>query len=200
MIVKVCSKCGKERTHRMRSDKRDAPRTSCINCEADKAREWRKTAWQQRKLRDTWKGMVNRCHNPEAMRRWALASGVPKVRDYAEAGITVCDRWRGADGFKHFCEDMGPPPTPEHTLDRKNTRRGYSPRNCRWADKATQAANRKNSRWVQAKDPKTGALVWRTLSDWARTTGVDRRYIARRLNAGWPADKAVSHGAKTAPF
>lgn len=166
------------------------------------AKEWRERNWQRRKLRDTWKGMINRCHRPEVMRRWANASQVPKPRDYAGAGVKVCERWRGDGGFERFCRDVGPPPTPKHTLDRKRCDRGYTPSNVRWADPKLQARNRKNACWLEALDPKTHERVTLSLSEWERYTGISRRTITARLQRGWTPDRAVGTPTQdpTLPF
>lgn len=57
-------------------------------------------------------------------------------------GVTVCNRWLGKDGFKNFLADMGPRPAYK-TLDRKNPFGNYEPGNCQWADRVTQANNKR---------------------------------------------------------
>ena len=81
----------------------------------------------------TWLAMAGRCHNPKDQR----------FTDYGGRGITVCDRWRGPDGFANFLADMGERPAGK-TLDRKDNDRGYSPDNCRWATNGEQASNKRN--------------------------------------------------------
>jgi hypothetical protein len=79
----------------------------------------------------SWQMMKNRCHNP-------------KARDYAYyggRGISVCQKWR--DSFDAFLADVGRRPSPAHTLERRNTNRGYSPSNCYWATREAQSRNRR---------------------------------------------------------
>lgn len=89
----------------------------------------------------SWQMMKNRCLNTNA-------------RDYAYyggRGITLCKRWYV---FENFLADMGRRPSPAHTLDRVNSKKGYSKRNCRWATRKEQSRNRAyatTKAWVLAE-------------------------------------------------
>ena len=69
-----------------------------------------------------------------------------KGRDYHRyggRGITIYPAW--FESFKTFLADVGPKPTPEHSLDRIDNDGNYEPGNVRWATSKEQAANRENS-------------------------------------------------------
>jgi hypothetical protein len=53
----------------------------------------------------SWSSMRTRCFN----------SNVREYPNYGGRGITVCERW---NTFENFPADMGPKPTPWHSLDR----------------------------------------------------------------------------------
>ena len=73
---------------------------------------------------------------------------------YGGRGIQVCSRWLGKDGYKHFCEDMGPRPDKTYSIDRINNSLGYSPENCRWATPKEQVLNQRNTVWVEYEGEK----------------------------------------------
>ncbi len=190
VVMKDCGGCGLlQRPHAVHRGK---TRHRCIECRRLAAKQWRQTNWQRRKLRDTWKGMINRCHNPEAMRRWFLATQVPRVSDYADKGIKVCKRWRDPKtGFAAFVKDMGDPPDPKSTLDRLNGKKNYCPSNVRWTDPKTQHENRRTTRWLEAHDPKTGDLLKLPYRGWSRLTGINETTLAKRVKRGVTPDEAV---------
>jgi hypothetical protein len=75
-----------------------------------------------------WTGMKDRCTNDKGV-RW---------KRYGGRGIKVCDRWFGS--FESFLTDMGPKPSPRHSLDRYPNNDGdYEPGNVRWATPEQQA-------------------------------------------------------------
>lgn len=87
----------------------------------------------------SWASMLNRCskRSPVESRNY---------KNYVAHGIDVCGRWRLS--FVNFLEDMGNRPD-GMTVERKNTRVGYFPDNCKWATTAEQNLNRRDSRrWV----------------------------------------------------
>lgn len=73
--------------------------------------------------------------------RWR--SMFDRVRsDHRYANVQISDRWKGENGFVNFCEDLGPMPTPKHTLDRYPVIKGnYEPGNVRWATQKEQMQN-----------------------------------------------------------
>lgn len=81
-----------------------------------------------------WVGMLARCLNPST-------SAFPR---YGGRGITVCEEWQ-AD-FANFYHDMGPRPSPRHSIDRINNDGPYAPNNCRWATPDVQAKNKSKTR------------------------------------------------------
>jgi len=123
-----------------------------------------------------WYEMLRRCRD----------SGRDDWKNYAGRDITVCDRWLD---FEAFLEDMGEPP-PGMTLDRLDNGSGYSPENCVWSDRKTQARNRRNTRYVEWRGET------RKLVELAEEYGIDNNYVHGRLNQGWSLERALTTPVK----
>lgn len=95
-----------------------------------------------------WAGMIQRCEDPAHNR----------YHRYGGRGIKVCARWRGS--FENFSADMGPRPSPRHSIDRKNGDLDYSPDNCRWATPKEQALNNENTRLITIGAVTDSILGW----------------------------------------
>lgn len=83
----------------------------------------------------SWTSMKRRCNAPNNQ----------NYRYYGARGIKVCARWTV---FENFLKDMGERPD-DTSLDRKDSNGNYEPENCRWANSATQAKNKRPRRSVK---------------------------------------------------
>lgn len=123
-----------------------------------------------------WAGMKQRCRNPLA----------GSYRNYGGRGIAVCERWSGRRGFESFLADMGPRPSPQHTIERINNELDYSPENCAWALPEQQANNKRTCRYLTHD----GCMM--TIAQWARHVGLEYKTLFDRLKHGWEVAEALN--------
>lgn len=122
----------------------------------------------------SWSHFRRRCNDPKNR----------AYKYYGGRGIKVCERWQNS--FQNFLQDMGPKPSPKHSLDRINNDGDYEPTNCRWTTWDVQMLNRRSCRMLNGK----------TMSALARELGVGRSTIGNRLKAGMTLEEAISKPIK----
>lgn len=128
----------------------------------------------QHPLYETWRGIKGRC----------LTETHVSFPLYGGRGIQVCPEWQ--DSFAKFVEDMGPKPSPSHTIDRIDNGGDYCPDNCRWATWEKQHQNRRDNNNI--------TYLGETLcvAEWSRRLGGNPRLVGNRIQRGWSPIEAVS--------
>jgi hypothetical protein len=125
-----------------------------------------------------WSKMKDRCANPTNNR----------YKHYGARGIGVCARWLK---FENFLADMGPKPSPAHTIERKDVDLGYEPGNCVWVHKSRQALNRTDTLRITVNG------VTKALMDWAREIGLKSSTVHMRIDKyGWDPVVAATTPAR----
>lgn len=118
------------------------------------------------RLYGIWQNMKNRCMNERA----------DFFEHYGGRGVDICDEWLEFENFQEWSLNNGY--DPKLTIDRINNDSGYSPENCRWADRHVQANNKSNNRYVEYGGERN------TMANWARKLGVTYGSLKYRLNHG----------------
>lgn len=172
--------CGEQRlvdTHRLQI----GHTTSCGCFKREKAAESLRTHG----MRDSreyriWCNMKERCYT-------TTRAHYPR---YGGRGIQVCERWRGS--FENFYADLGPCPSPKHSLEREDNEGHYQPTNCRWATPVEQARNKRDNRLLTFRGHT------KCVTEWAEEIGMKVGTLHYRIQHGWSADKALTEPVKRA--
>lgn len=121
-----------------------------------------------------WASMCRRCET---------ASDTNYAK-YAGRGIRVCIRWRNS--FWCFYDDMGPRPTKQHTIERKDNDGDYEPGNCVWASKRQQARNKRSTHWLEHNGERL------SVAEWADRIGITPFTLLARIRLGWSTERALT--------
>lgn len=127
------------------------------------------------RLYKIWHSMHDRCGNP-------AHAGFSR---YGGRGIGVDSRWSKFTEFAEWALAHGYGES--LTIDRVDNDKGYSPENCRWADKKTQARNRGNNVLFEYNGEA------KTLPEWAEQYGLKLiTLVCRVKRMGWTMERALS--------
>jgi hypothetical protein len=120
-----------------------------------------------------WTHMRLRCLNPKDR----------NYKNYGGRGIKICSEW---DSFENFCEwSINNGYKEGLSIDRINNDGNYEPDNCRWATSETQQNNRRVTRYITING------VTKSLSEWAKETGIPRSTIYSRLVKNYPPEEII---------
>lgn len=100
---------------------------------------------------------------------------------YGGRGISICKRWML---FENFFADMGPRPIGK-TLDRINSNKGYSKKNCRWASVHQQAKNRRNCVFITINGKRNNLVTW------LKILKIKKATYKARVARGWSRKDAL---------
>ena len=121
-----------------------------------------------------WVHMRERCFNPNAT----------SYARYGAKGITVCERW---NSFESFLTDMGPRPSPKHSIDRFPNQKGdYEPGNCRWATAKQQMRNVSSNHLLAFRGEE------KPLTEWAEILGIPVGVVRNRIRSLWSEEDALT--------
>jgi hypothetical protein len=120
----------------------------------------------------SWRSMHERCKNQHCH----------NYNRYGGRGIKICPAW---DKFEVFLKDMGPKPTPKHTIERIDNDGNYEPGNCCWATRKEQTRNTGRTITVKYEGEKI------LLIDLIEKLGLNNYVVRSRLQLGWTLADAM---------
>jgi hypothetical protein len=135
-----------------------------------------KTYYSKDKFYMVWRGMINRCHNPN-------------VRDYKNwggRGIVVCDEWRyDFPVFRDWMIRNGA--RKGLSVDRFPDKNGnYCPENCRLATSKQQTNNTNYNRALELNG------VTKNVNEWCADLALPKAAIFSRLRRGWSTEMTLT--------
>lgn len=130
-------------------------------------------------LYNVWSAMKSRCQNPNNR----------DYKYYGGKGVKLCPTWQSFTPFMIWATKNG------HkqglTIDRKNGKGNYSPKNCRLVTQAVQCTNTAYNVFIEHEGKR------QTISQWAKETGLSFTGIRTRLLKGLPVEMILKSTKKS---
>lgn len=118
------------------------------------------------------------------MKQRCTLSSNRSYKNYGGRGIKVCEDWQT---FENFYRDMGDPPFPGASLDRKDSNGDYCKDNVVWATREEQANNTRKSVRFEYQGVKY------TIKELAEKFGINKNSLASRLyGQGMSVEEAIN--------
>ena len=122
-----------------------------------------------------WQGIKQRTTNPN--------NG--EFSEYGGRGVDICVEWANSfESFKQWSFENGY--SDNLSIDRIDNNKGYSPDNCRWADRETQGNNKRNNIVLEYHGER------KTITQWSKIIGISRGTLAGRYYSGWSVEKILT--------
>ena len=120
--------------------------------------------------------MRKRCQNPRC----------PAYAAYGGRGITVCQEWSDFSNFEQWAAENGY--DNDKQIDRIDNDGPYSPSNCRFVDRTTNANNKRNNITLTAFGES------KTIAEWRRDgrCTISLKALYARVAAGWEPELAIT--------
>lgn len=126
-------------------------------------------------LHKIWDGIKTRCYNKNNRAyKW-----------YGAKGIHMCDEWKNSyENFSQWAKENGY--SPGLTIERIDNNCDYCPSNCIWIPLREQGINKSTTKYIEYKG------IVKTISDWARCSGINPGTFRDRLRRGWSIEEALN--------
>jgi len=139
--------------------------------------------FKDKRLRRIWRGIVNRCNNPNCN----------AYKDYGGRGIKLSEEWSDyfkfeEDMYESYIEHVEKYGEKDTTIDRVNVDGNYCLENCRWATWEEQARNKRLSIRVDNNEP---------LKDYCEKNELEYDLIKDRLHRGYTLEEAENKPKRT---
>ena len=158
--IHECQYCGREFEVRVYSVKIGNARS----CGCQKNKQKITHGRSNSRFYKTWNDMIRRCTNPNNK----------DYKDYGGRGITVCEEWLDVIDFVAWCEATHPN-IEGYSLDRIDNDNGYSPENCRWANRLVQNINQ---RMKSTNTSGYNGIIWnKKNSNWKAVIGINTKKV-----------------------
>lgn len=118
-----------------------------------------------------WNKMKERCYIVNS----------PRFHDYGGRGIKIL--W---NSFEEFYKDMGPRPSPKHSIERKDNDGHYGKENCKWATYTEQANNKRTNINLTFQGRTQSARKW------AQEFNINYLTLYQRIKNHWPIEIALT--------
>ena len=155
----------------------DTKSCGCLQHESLIKRNTKHGLCRKTRLYTIWKGMRERCNNPNSV----------SYVNYGGRGIKVCDEWNDFGVFYEWSMQNGWDESSNLSIDRIDVNDGYHPNNCKFSTRKQQANNTRRNHMI-AFNGET-----HTIAEWADITGISAGRIWSRLFISkWSVDDALT--------
>lgn len=107
----------------------------------------------------------------------------PEYWRYGGRGITMTDELY--DNFEPWNKELGPRPSPDHSVDRIKNEGNYERGNLKWSTAREQALNKRTNRYLEFNG------IRKKWAEWEVEYGLPKGTVKNRIKLGWDAARIL---------